>query len=391
MYGKLMSRWVSRIVLVAMAIGILILSVLRVYAYDFNAPHPDINSDIDIEATKAKLWNDIRSWGYSEAATAGLMGNIWGECSYNYTKAETSMEDDMSRFEFGVYGLGLIMWTDPGYQRGLFAVCDEMGLQWTDLEAQLAYLKITLEKDGGEWWSYGGNCSSLEDFMNIDDVILATDIVCWGLERPDELKAHLDTRREGATQAYEQFTGTAVTDLGSSPSGNKNNGNNQPVNAGLVVSEWDLAGMSGAKGVLAEANAVKTVELPDRSSLSNMEDRSVWLIKDSIETDRSFSIFDTIRVLVVFLGLCTIVFAVMLGVAYIFDRTNNIIEISLISIISFGLLKYCDGDCAERGNYVTSGRVVQIGFACIGIGLFLVSGGLFTFLYRLVYRLIEVL
>ena len=385
MFGK----WNKRILTLALVFTF-IFSTIEVNAYDFDAPHPDINtpqSEESIEENRVLLWHTIRSWGFSEAATAGLMGNFYGECAYNFTRADDKINNDMRNFILGEHGIGLIMWTYWSIQERLFEICDEMGVQWTDANAQLVALKELLW--ASNWWSYGGNYSSLDDFMNTDDVILATDTVCWGFERPYAPWAHLDRRRAEAENVYDRFKGTEV-DLSLAQNTDGQSGSEENIADGsFVLSEWDLDGMPSRGDLLEGSNNVR---LPNYNDLGVSEANSVSLIKNNILLEQKFSFYDSIRVGVVFLGLLLITYSALILVAYLFDRTNNLLEISLISILTLGKLKYADGrDYGTSKGYADSTKIIKVSILSIAIGLFIVSGGVFVVISEFMYKLVGVL
>ena len=358
-----------------------------VQAYNMSADHEVNVKDVDIEATKLKLWKTIRSWGFSEAATAGIMGNIEGECSYNYTKIQDGIS--WGSFSKGSCGIGLVQWTSSNRQQGLFDLCDVRGTQWTDLDTQLEWLKKEIDGETGEttWWKYADNCKSYEDFKNLNNVYVATDVFCWGFERPDSASADVERRRSSAKYAFEQFTGTSVE--GDEAGGGTLNNSSKGTNAQLIVKEWDLEGMPAQSGLLNDCDKVM---LPNSDSLEDSEKYSVSIVKDNIMLNREVNLYDMIRVSIVFLGLLLIVYAVILLVAYIFDSTNNIFEISLLKIMTFGMVRYtADEENKNKKGYMSKGKLIKVCVLCMVAGFFIASGGVFAWVLDLYYKITEVL
>ena len=252
-----------------MAIVTFSLSVISVQAYDTKASHTVNDNSVNIDDTKSKIWKTVRSWGYSEAATAGIMGNMEAECGYNYTKVQGNK--DWSNFKKGTTGIGLNQWTTSDRQQGLFDLCDSKGVQWTDLDTQLSWLSKELDGVSGEtdWWKYGDNCKSLDEFKSLNNIYTATDVFCWGFERPNSATADVERRRNSAKAAYEQFTGTEVS---TSPDGKE-------INSNLIVDEWDLTGMPAKSGLL---NDIDGVVLPSYDNLEDNEKYSLSIVKDDI-------------------------------------------------------------------------------------------------------------
>ena len=64
----------------------------------------------------------------------------------------------------------------------------------------------------------------------------------------------------------------------------------------------------------------------------------------------------------------------------IFDKANNFIEISLVSIVTFGLLKYSDEKNTKRDSgYASATKIIIIVSVVMTIGLLLISGSILPF------------
>lgn len=149
----------------------------------------------------------------------------------------------------------------------------------------------------------------------------------------------------------------------------------------LVVKEKDLEGMYPESFFL---NDYKSIQLPSHEELSIKEKINLSKIKENISSQNSWNLWDTLRVLTVFVGLCTLVYAVVFIVGYLFDKSNNILELSLISILTFGYLRYSDEETETRG-FVNKSRLFKIEAILFLVGFFLVGGGLFNFIIDLVW------
>ena len=151
-----------------------------------------------------------------------------------------------------------------------------------------------------------------------------------------------------------------------------------------IVSEWELAGMP-EKSKITE-NQVD-IKLPDRSELSIGENYSVALIKDNLAIDNEATAFDKARIFIVFIGLILISYAVLLFVAMVFDRVNVFFDLSLVKILTFGLLEYCPFEedlGGTKGKTNTSRLIISI--VVVGlVGMFLVSGGILTIMSNVIY------
>lgn len=144
----------------------------------------------------------------------------------------------------------------------------------------------------------------------------------------------------------------------------------------VIVKESELEGMYPESFFL---NDSKDITLPSYDDLSTGEKVTLDKIKENIELQNSWSIWDTVRVMTVFAGLCILIYAVVFIAGFLFDKSNNIIELSLISILTLGNLEYSDEETETRG-YVNKSRLIKIEIALFLIGFFLVGGGLFSFI-----------
>lgn len=148
-----------------------------------------------------------------------------------------------------------------------------------------------------------------------------------------------------------------------------------------IVSEWELTGMKGLDKKLKDNQS--EVILPTNSDLSIKEQYSVALSGENIALEKYSSYIDIVRVIVVFIGLCLVLLGVFLIVALIFDKANNFIEISLVNIVTFGLLKYSDEKNTKRDSgYASATKIIIIVSVVMTIGLLLISGSVLPFTMR---------
>ena len=149
----------------------------------------------------------------------------------------------------------------------------------------------------------------------------------------------------------------------------------------VIVAEEDLVGMY-PKSFFTEG--YKPIELPTYDSLTTSEKLNLGIIRDNINSENSWSLWDTVRVFTVFIGLCILVYGVLFVTSYLFDRSNNLIEISLLNVITLGYLEYSNEEEEVRG-YVNNSRLIKIEIALFSVGFFLVSGGLFSFIIDIMW------
>lgn len=157
-----------------------------------------------------------------------------------------------------------------------------------------------------------------------------------------------------------------------------------------VITEWELHGMpeNFEFGV--------DVAIPNVNSLNEFERISLNSIKENIVA-RGPKWYDYSKIGVSFLGLCCIVYGFLLGLAYLFDRTNNLLEISLLGILTLGRYKiWEDGSGIEKGYNKDDGilycdsNTLLIRMAIVEmVGFILVSGIVFNIISKVVLAILN--
>lgn len=161
---------------------------------------PEYPNESDFSgSTNAEIvWNFLRSKGCSEAAAAGIMGNL---------QQESGM--DPTLYQSGGPGRGLCQW-EEGSDRfeNLKSMASSMGKEWTDIEPQLEFLWYELS--GGEATckyilnrDYGG----FNNFINTTDVRWATLAFEKSYERAGT--PMMANRYRYAESYYNQFAGSS--------------------------------------------------------------------------------------------------------------------------------------------------------------------------------------
>lgn len=151
----------------------------------------------------------------------------------------------------------------------------------------------------------------------------------------------------------------------------------------VIVKEEDLVGMYPKSFFLDDS---KSISLPSYDNLSLKEKNNLNLIKDNFQEQYSWNVWDLLRVCSVFLGLCILVYAVVFIAGFLFDKSNNIIDLSLIAILSLGHLQYSEEEVDIKG-YVNQSRLIKIELALFVVGFFLVGGGLFSILIDIMWNM----
>lgn len=140
-----------------------------------------------------KIWNFFRAHGYSEAATAGIMGNLHQESGLNPSKHQAN----------GGKGRGLAQWEKGGRYETLLTFASKRGTKWDDLETQLLFI----EKEMND----GGFISDVEGFKKLKSIEEATEIFCNKYEIPGN--PEMAKRKKYAKDYYNQFHGKLYGDV----------------------------------------------------------------------------------------------------------------------------------------------------------------------------------
>lgn len=159
-------------------------------------------------------WNFYRSMGFSEIQTAGLLGNIYAESSFDPTASNGT--------HFGIHQWG------AGRYAALQELASSKNSTWTDLKIQLqyAYSELTGSYYKSKLDSNGWNDSNLT-------VSKAADLIRLHYEVCGEQAA--EKRRNAAQEYYEKFKGTG----GDNSSSTDNNTNaDSSANISQAYSTW---------------------------------------------------------------------------------------------------------------------------------------------------------
>lgn len=154
-----------------------------------------------------------------------------------------------------------------------------------------------------------------------------------------------------------------------------------------VVKQWNLVGMP------QKSNLQSGVVIPDvgnRNSLTQAELNNIQAIKDTKDADK-LSLFEVVKTVISFLGFALIVYAVLLFLAYIFDRVNSFLNISLVSMLTLGHIKVAqrddmselDDEMKKKKGYVTMAKLFIIIAIIVILGSLMVSGYLSYLIYSI--------
>ena len=159
---------------------------------------------------------------------------------------------------------------------------------------------------------------------------------------------------------------------------------------GQVVTEWELKGMSIPSGLVRDQDTGRLVPA-SAEDLELMYKLNMANIKESVDA-RNTSVEETVRVIVVVIGMILMVYGLLLVLAFFFDRFNTIIDISLLGVFTVGKMKPVEKDVPidyemKKAGYVTGVTLFVRVMAIELIGGLLVSGLMVRLVFKIIYSL----
>lgn len=166
--------------------------------------YPEYVDNLEGDTNAEKIYRAFVSKGYSKAAAAGIVGNL-------YQEAGTTADGDINVKPEDGDCVGMAQWRG-GRKQAFLEYCESVGQPWPDtgLEVQINYL--LQELSGGQWiWSrisqeYGAECNlTMEEFKTLNDVNLATKVFCAKFERCHLWEAKISYRQQRAREILQKF------------------------------------------------------------------------------------------------------------------------------------------------------------------------------------------
>ena len=153
------------------------------------------------------IWAYFSSQGYSDAAVAGIMGNLYGESGLNPAAIQGGGAGPAA---------GIAQWenynTKSGRWKNMANHAASKGVDWTDLQAQLEWINAEMWDSRTTFWgneSYmskaGASPTTLDAFRNSTNVEQATREFEGAFERAGT--PHMDGRIAAAKAYYELYSG----------------------------------------------------------------------------------------------------------------------------------------------------------------------------------------
>lgn len=154
-----------------------------------------------------KVWFSLRSAGFSEYATAGVMGNIEAESGYNESLIEKGSGN----------GFGLCQWSF-GRRTQLENYAKSKGVSPSDINTQIEFLIGEITPGGGangyaNYQIMNNKGYTANDWKNANSPEKAAEVFCYTFERPGIPR--LSVRTDAARKYYEEFKGKTAPSLSS--------------------------------------------------------------------------------------------------------------------------------------------------------------------------------
>ena len=357
--------------------------------YDLTASHT-VNAHMSEDGYNEKVmkvfYQQLLAWGCTEEGACAVLGNCYRESSgYNDV---TQGQIDWDDFEYGETGLGLVQWTYYTRQNLLFDTAAEAGKQWTDLGVQLTVFKK-------EWIDK----YDIKNFKTSHDLSALVNEFCDTYENPDnEDGREYGIRYNYALEWQEKVKGLEAKEydgiLNDSSSDDSSSGDKNVELSGGIISEWELTGMPAKSGLTADAVNLSFVS-KDSEGLTAENRKDIAEIGTTIADTKTINAWVTVRVIIVFIGLLMFTYALMLLLALLFDKFNTIIDISLIGVLTLGMIKFSDDKYASNGEEdvirtTDTKRMIILIVVMVLIGGVFVSGGVIPAVVRAIYRVTSV-
>lgn len=368
------------------SLGVLVLALLTVFAVppsaqalNLKTAYTEIPEEIRTNVIEP-LWGSMKAAGLSEAAAAGVIGNLLTESGGN------ALADNGS----GCHGL--LQWCPTGG-----STVNDVKANSSTLAAARAYQLplVTSIAAGGGWvntyvkeyniqaWKPGMKQYTKEEWMTIADPGDAA-VVFALFERPctgkssqngpaNKCKAESDKRQLNANIVYTALTGKTFE--GGTPAGEGPTTEGEKTTNPLGVTEDELVGLPGSRDYTKDQNVP---DLPSGSSLSAEQMQTLVSTQGAIAEQSTDGVATFLRTAVAFLGMLAILLGILILVAYAFDTMNAFFDFSLLSAITLGKrhLK-TDEEDTSPGAVGLSG-VLTMTIVALGVGFVLVSGAVFT-------------
>lgn len=362
------------------------------------------------EKTRTKvvepLWKEFRAAGFSAEATAGIMGNLAQESSFNPMRVGGKNNSCY----------GIIQWC-PSERDVPEGLVEAVNAGNYDKSAEIQVKAVVQEVQAGGWLEvYWNNVPTYttgqlagfsfqdlspnpgpltpETFKKLTNIDTAV-AVMLALERPcpnftdtafrdTDCKKEMDRRVPQAKIIYE-----ALKNVDGSPSSETTE---EGVSLeGTLPTEDELLGMpdkrdylTGPDGSVASLPGVGTLN-PDEGVFSGSEILSLGALERTAQTEQSEQVPTILRTAISLAGLFLIFYSVLLLIAYVFDRSNTLVQIQMYKALTFGKRHVpASADDTSKGSTAIKTAFLFSGIAAL-MGVLLITGALMQLLLTIFF------
>lgn len=371
-----------------------------------NPPHPEINQVCKEQCFL--FFTDVM--GMTDESACGILGNMDLEGGFDPTTTEgrKPWAETLPYLGGSGGGLGLVGFTDQSVMKPLGDMAVEYDVPWTDLDLQLNAIADMLPGvvATAETYNYiAPKITSWEDYKASTSVKDCCLIFLYGYERCQgySTQAVMDKRVASAQEMYEEMKEKGISGTQYEAKNNPKEvyngvqinkdhnakGKKEKHEQGSARTEWDTTGMP-QKTAWMETGTPEQ-KLTTTSDLTVAEKLKFGNIQDSIVLTERTNRANFMRQLIAMAGLLLCLYSMFLLVAYLFDINNPFINISLVTIMTFGLYhpKYPDkavGGLASTHQVFHQGgdtrKILSMVVFTMVLGILLCTGAIGVYLTR---------
>lgn len=299
--------------------------------------------DETAQTNARNLYAYLKLAGYSDYAAAGICGNADQEHELSATKGSGSY--------LGAFQMSSDTWAN--YE----SWCSDSGLETEDIVNQFKYIESDLLESDFNSYCKG---LSLEDYKACTDIITGMEGFMVAFERcvygeytcqkvtpnysSEQKYQDGDKRNQYSSSIYEALVGTTPADSGASTSGGSSsdtsNQSKEQVKQQLLASGYYTEEQLSSYIKLKETNIAEqylTKATRDNLSQSDLENLASW--EDNVNNSKKeYGFISWMRIIVMWVGIIFTIYIFLLYLAYWFDKLNSIIDLDVLSIMTFGRL-----------------------------------------------------
>lgn len=354
------------------------------------------------KARAKELYQYLISNGYTPESACGVLGNADQESSFN-TGINANGRKGTFQFTSEVAS-AIKKWADKNKLDPNSSMVQYQWLEKNSLERDFkTYSDITLAK-----------------FKKIKDTEEAADAFCAAYERcvtsntgganannckhaksSSQYYQDLKTRRKYAKEFLKEYANIKPVDSSGTNKISSTKDSNGNDTSNIVVQNGTYGIIDPASGTFQSLDDSIT-EFMREEDLSKDQLKSIADWKNNIDYENNDVLLKFIRVIVIFLGICFIVWVVLIYLCYWMDRINNFVDIDFLPIVTGGRLRVSpeEFECTfnpkdfigkkepQTVNHRTTLMICGIG---LFFGVLVISGRLYDLINFLVRKLLNLL